>query len=125
MEKKIVVMYGIPFVMHHNHTPVVRVVHQTKNLSSDRLIKVQQDLDRQRFAGHDQDMPALDDHRMSPQGSCKTAFFSVKHEDDHYTGRRNHGHGGLVKRNLGVKPEYKYRRLRANGSGKTRVANVI
>lgn len=43
---------------------------------------------------------------------------------DSYTGHRKNGKGGWIARNLGRKPEYKDRRMRAAGSGKTRAANA-
>lgn len=44
--------------------------------------------------------------------------------DDKDPGHRTNGKGGWIARNRGQKPEYKDRRLRADGSGKTRANNA-
>ena len=57
-------------------------------------------------------------------GDRRPAHLEDSKYTESYTGHRTNGKGGWISRNRGKKPEYKDRRLRANGSGKTRLKHT-
>lgn len=57
-------------------------------------------------------------------GEREPVRFTGQDYDNNYSGHRTNGKGGWIARNRGRKPEYKDRRLRADGSGKTRAKNA-
>lgn len=64
-----------------------------------------------------QSSAVIDFHGIQPQYDGYDGY-------SEYTGHRTNGKGGWIARNLGRKPRYKDRRLRANGSGATRAVNA-
>ena len=57
-------------------------------------------------------------------GDRRPAHLEDSKYTENYTGHRTNGKGGWISRNRGKKPEYKDRRLRAAGSGKTRLKHA-